>query len=173
MLLHQGEIYFRSHEIPDITAPLKTFNTRLPGLAKGTEGSWWQGKARVASKQVCTRALPRAPPNLIRPTIHTTYTGTTASFPQPLLSKTTSEMTLKEKKNKSQRPYLSGQEKISSSAPEACGICLNNQHCQEKSLFVVVHGRLGTHLPREERFSPTFYRAYPKSGLCKGIKKKP
>lgn len=35
--------------------------------------------------------------DLIRLSIHTTYSETTASFPQPLLSKTTSEMTLKGK----------------------------------------------------------------------------
>lgn len=36
-------------------------NTRLSGLAKGTQGSWWQGKAQtpcVTSKQVCTCVLP-------------------------------------------------------------------------------------------------------------------
>lgn len=61
MLLHWDENYFHSQEIPDITVPLKTFNTGLPALAKGTQGSWWQGKAqtpRAASQQVCTRVLP-------------------------------------------------------------------------------------------------------------------
>lgn len=50
-------IYLHSPEIPDITIPLQTSNTRRWGVAQGAPGSRRQGEAqtpRVASEQVRT-----------------------------------------------------------------------------------------------------------------------
>lgn len=95
------------------SCPSEEFQQQLPDLPKG---SWWQGEVqmpRATSEHVRTHGLPtgtRAMPTFNQ-SVHLTHPGTTASVPQPSLSKTTSETTLKGK-IPTPRPLWAGKELI-------------------------------------------------------------